>query len=249
MAILLSAVYLAWFAANQLETARALGPFADPMAWLVLLGAPVVAALVRSPDFGPWRHAIRVAGTAGLAALLALHVRASIIERVQVVGESMAPTYASGDILWVEKVSVGLRPPPLAFPLGSPFRTGLFPTLGWGVPPRGAVVVLRLPGMDRLLVKRVVAVAGDSYSIAAADAGPVWQPPFSYPEEHTSLLGPVARRALFEGCPERGVVPANTLLVLGDNRAASRDSRAFGFVPIFYVEGVALGGGRPRTQR
>ena len=161
----------------------------------------------------------------------------------------MAPTYHTGDVLWVEKVSLGFRPPPLSFPFGSPFRTGLLPPFGRAMPERGAIAIVRLPGTQRLLVKRVAAIAGDSYSLEALEDGPIQQMRLVYPPEHLALLEGAARRSLWEGCPRRGVVPAHTVLVLGDNRRDSRDSRTFGFVPIFYIEGVALGGGLPRKHQ
>lgn len=244
---LLGGAYAGWFMANQVADSALLGAGTGAAAWLMLALGPILGcfSVLAPPEEGTRRPGRRAGWFVLGCILLGLHVRTSLVERVAVVGSSMAPAYRPGDVLWVEKISTGLRPPALEFPFGSPFRSGLVPTLGWAAPERGAVVVVQLPGADRKLVKRVVAIAGDAYEIEPSELGPVQQLAVDVPASHFALLGPDARRSLIEGCPDRGVVPAHTVLVLGDNRRNSRDSRSFGFVPIFYIEGVAING-RPR---
>ncbi len=237
--------YLGWFLANVVAETAPLGPYAGAIGWAILILVPLVLVAARpgSPRASkPLSTTIRYLV---LAVALAAHVRGSIVERVRVTGESMLPTYRPGDALWIEKWSVGLHPPDLSFPFGSPFRAGLVPALGWGLPPRGSVVVLRFPGGDRRIVKRVAALPGEDYDLGAG--APAEEPRrwLEIPADQLSLLGDSARIALLQGPAPRGVVPSHTLLVLGDNSTLSRDSRSFGFVPIFYIEGVAVGGGRP----
>jgi signal peptidase I len=114
------------------------------------------------------------------------------------------------------------------------------PTLGSGdlllvnrwsdSPARSDVVAVRVDG--ELLVKRVVAVGGDRVSIE--DGVLV--------VDGTAGCGPVP-----DGAPMDGVyfgpvdVPAGEVFLLGDNAAASVDSRAFGTVPADDVVGEVDG--------
>jgi signal peptidase I len=86
---------------------------------------------------------------------------------------------------------------------------------------RGQVALLRYPRLpsgaptgDQLLLKRVVAVAGDRVPQEWAD-----------PDVH-ALAG--------------ASVPEGNVVVLGDNRPASWDSRHYGFVPRDRVIGVVV---------
>lgn len=88
-------------------------------------------------------------------------------------------------------------------------------------PRRGQVVLLRFPPLpsgatadDQLLLKRVVAVAGDRVPPGWAD-----------PDVH-GLGGEL--------------VPGGCTVVLGDNRPASWDSRHYGFVPRERIVGVVV---------
>ena len=87
-------------------------------------------------------------------------------------------------------------------------------------PRRGQVALLRFPQLpsgattDQLLLKRVVAVAGDRIPPGWAD-----------PDVH-GLGGEL--------------VPAGCAVVLGDNRPTSWDSRHYGFVPRERIVGVVV---------
>ncbi len=86
-----------------------------------------------------------------VAALLALAVRAFVVEPFRVPSGSMAPTLLAGDRVFVSKLAYGVRLPFTHLRL-----------FGLGEPRRGDVVVFespRDPSAD--LVKRVVAVPGD----------------------------------------------------------------------------------------
>ncbi len=86
-----------------------------------------------------------------LAALLALAVRAFVVEPFRVPSGSMAPTLLAGDHVFVSRLAYGVRLPFTRLRL-----------LELGVPRRGDVIVFESPrdrSMD--LVKRVVGVPGD----------------------------------------------------------------------------------------
>lgn len=164
--------------------------------------------------------------------------RASFADHYRVPTGSMEPTVEPGDHIVVAKAAYGLR---------VPFTDAWL--VRWSGPARGDVVVLDSPEDGTVLLKRVVALAGDVVEVldgrvridgvtATVDAR----------GEH---LGAATHAvALGSGGPDlRPVrVPAGKVLVLGDNRGNSRDGRFFGFVDEDAVFGraeavVARGGG------
>lgn len=194
--------------------------------------------------------------------LLAFHVKTSVLERIQVQGASMNPTLKSGQILWIEKLSTGLQLPALDFPIRGLFSTGKFPRFGWRLPDRGDVIVFRYPGNDPgIFIKRVIALPGERFAfrkgrifindrpISEPYLAPgtethlqteVQQPPVLRPPSLLDLLAPEVKYSAYYGCGESGTVPAHTVLVLGDNRSNSRDSRALGFIPTFFLVGTLI---------
>ncbi len=97
------------------------------------------------------------------------------------------------------------------------------------LPRRGDVVVLRLPrDPSELLIKRVIALPGETVEIRD---GAVWVD--GQPLDEPYLTQPTA------GQMAPLVVPEGHVFVLGDNRAYSNDSRAFGPVPLDNIVGHA----------
>jgi signal peptidase I len=111
----------------------------------------------------------------------------------------MAPTLVAGDHVLVNKRAYREAPPH-----------------------RGDLVVFRAPRSGELLLKRVVAVAGDQVGIedgVLVVDGRRPREPYTDPDAIDSVyFGPVR-------------VPPRAVFVLGDNRADSEDSRDFGAVP------------------
>ncbi|MCC7354687.1 MAG: signal peptidase I, partial [Anaerolineae bacterium] len=88
-------------------------------------------------------------------------------------------------------------------------------------PRRGDIVVLRLPEhSSELLIKRVIALPGEKVEI---HDGQVYV-------DSEPLLEPYLRKTTLGNYAAR-IVPPLHVFVLGDNRNASNDSRAFGPVP------------------
>ena len=102
----------------------------------------------------------------------------------------------------------------------------------------GEIVALRLPGEDDLSVKRVIALPRD---VVRIKRGVVFVNGKLQPEPY--LLSNV-----ITGCGNLGnasyVVAADCYFVLGDNRAVSADSRAFGAVKRGWIVGRVEDGGR-----
>jgi signal peptidase I len=171
---------------------------------------------------GGWR-----ASLAQVVVVLALGVLTAVfvVTTVGIDGVSMAPTLSDGDRALVPRFETWWHR-----------RTATT----WS---SGDVVYFRPPGsdargwVDRLtggpfLIKRVVAVGGET---VALERGRLLVDGVRVPEPY--LEGTPVTVASMAPVP----VPAGTVFVLGDNRAplASRDSRAFGPVPIERVAGRA----------
>ena len=138
------------------------------------------------------------------ALLLALLVNVFVGEAVAIEdGPSMQPNLYRGDRMITEKISYRFHQPR-----------------------RGDVVIVDQPGDEVTLVKRVVAVAGETVEVRGG---------------HTFINGqPVDEPWVRDfGGPGYGpqLVPEDHVFVLGDNRPVSRDSRAIGPVPIDWVRG------------
>ena len=138
------------------------------------------------------------------ALLLALLVNMFVGEAVAIEdGPSMQPNLYRGDRMLTEKISYWFHPPR-----------------------RGDVVIVDRPGNEVTLVKRVVAVAGETIEVRNG---------------HTFINGqPIEEPWVTHfGGPGYGpeVVPKDHVFILGDNRTVSRDSRAIGPVPVESVRG------------
>lgn len=195
--------------------------------------------------------------------LLAFHIRILVFERVVVAGESMKPLFEDGQTLWLEKVTTGINLPPLSFPFGNIFTTGKYPPFGWKLPGRGSIIVFHYPVLNSgYFIKRLIALPGDHYQIKngavyingnilpenylpsgtiTKPLSDIYQPPVAEIPDELFLLDNAVRYSAMNGCHSSGVVPAHSIFVLGDNRHNSRDSRAIGFIPSFYLIGVVLG--------
>lgn len=121
---------------------------------------------------------------------------------------SMESTILAGDHLLIDKLQHGPR---------IPFTRVRLPKLRQ--PRRGEVVSLRsLRDPELILLKRVVAVGGDSVEVCG---GAVFVPSRAIPGETCRVIS----------------VPRNYVFVLGDNRGHSEDSRNWGPVPAENVIG------------
>ena len=89
-------------------------------------------------------------------------------------------------------------------------------------PHRGQLVAFHLPGSSEVLLKRVVGMTGDTVAI---EDGALY---VDGRRRHEAYANPKAIDSVYFG-PVR--VRAGTVFALGDNRADSLDSRAFGAVP------------------
>lgn len=168
----------------------------------------------------------------GLAVLVALVVRSSVVEAFWVPSGSMLPTIQIGDHLFVNKLAYGFKLPFIGVELAH-----------WGEVARNEIIVFLSPddgtsnqGKRIDLIKRVVAVAGDTVEIRNKQLLVNGEAVSEEWAHHTD-----ARRS---GVPRRDdfgpiQVPPGKLFMLGDNRDQSHDSRFWGFADAGDVKGRA----------
>lgn len=150
-------------------------------------------------------------------------VRSSLVNHYYVPSGSMEPTLLPGDRVLVNMTTYGISLPFTQWDLipGSP-------------PSRGEVVVFPSPQDGTRLIKRVVAVGGDTVQVQSGRLtinGKSMAAPVSLTEEQ---LG--SRRFSLDlshgggpNLPET-VLPPGKVLLMGDARGNSRDGRFFGLV-------------------
>ncbi len=203
-------------------------------------------SLVRGRRFGRWAwRKIRMPAWIS-AVLVVLVARSSLADHYEVPSGSMLPTVKIGDHVLVSKLAYGLRAPFIGY------------VDQFGGPRRGDVVVLESPENGIVLLKRVIAIPGDT--VAVRD-GKLWlnDMPVAVEFDHgepRELLGHVHAISLEEGGgPNFGptTLPKDKYLVLGDNRGDSRDGRYFGLVERRAIFGRAFSiywrNGRPTWQK
>ncbi len=190
-----------------------------------------------------------------IVAAVVFSFRDAVADWYDVPSGSMLPTLRIGDRIAVDKLAYDVRVPFTDLVLFERDQ-----------PKRGDIVTLKSPVDGTRLVKRVVAVAGDE--LAMRD-GALWID--GAPVKRTLIEGDAWRddmpvdmqryRAFREdlgphddghvvldmigqrGTPDFGPieVPRGHVVVMGDNRDRSGDSRAFGFVSKKQIEGRVLG--------
>jgi len=164
-----------------------------------------------------------------IAVLIALFIRAFIVQAFKIPSSSMEPTLQVGDYILVSKFIYGIR---------IPFtKTKLFQ---FGKPKRGDIVVFIYPkDRSKDFIKRVIGTEGEKVEIirnkiyindrliedswGLYDEKSEWSKYFQSKERY----GPET-------------IPKDSIFVLGDNRDNSQDSRFWGFVNINEVKGKAF---------
>lgn len=179
--------------------------------------------------------------------------RSAIADWNDVPTGSMKPTILEGDRIFVDKV---------AYDLKVPFTT--IRIARWDDPQRGDIVILYSPYDGRRLVKRAVAVPGDTIEMrssllyvngarlnySAPDPNIVaFIPEQEQPQSRFLTEGIAGRKHSMMLTPrkpsvrdfEAVTVPPGQYFVMGDNRDDSFDSRMFGFVDRNQILGRATG--------
>jgi signal peptidase I len=168
-----------------------------------------------------------------IALILALIVRAFLVQAFSIPSGSMQPTLLVGDYLLVNRYSYGIR---------NPFSNKVW--IPVGQPQRGDVVVFIFPqDPSKDYIKRVIGVPGDRVQIinkkVYLNSQPYETPQAVYDD---SMIIPAPTHPTESPRDNFGpvVVPQNSCFVMGDNRDHSYDSRFWGFVPLDALKGKAL---------
>lgn len=183
------------------------------------------------PVHSQWSEFLSLTKSIAIFLAIAFMLRASVVEAFKIPSQSMEPTLRVGDHILVNKLSYGIRLPLVKETLAL-FRE----------PKRGDVVVFTLPDdpmtpeideSDTNIIKRVIGLPGDKIEVRGMS---VYINDELYPDERAKWLE--SGRKNFG--PIR--VPEGTVLLLGDNRDYSKDSRYWKdpFLDIHRIKGKAF---------
>jgi signal peptidase I len=196
-----------------------------------------------------------------IAIILALLIRAFVVQAFKIPSGSMIPTLVIGDHILVNKFIYGLK---------VPFTDGRF--LIFSPPKRGDIIVFSYPGNRdieectsfsknisarfsnafnmknplhlfkndcRDFIKRIIAVGGDTIEIKDKTVnvnGRAVSEPYKQHSDNMILGSDVNERDNFGPI----TIPRNKFFVMGDNRDNSHDSRFWKFVDISEIKGEAF---------
>jgi signal peptidase I len=164
-----------------------------------------------------------------VALILALIIRAFVVQAFKIPSGSMKPTLLVGDHILVLKFIYGTK---------VPFTDKRI--LVFTEPKRGDIIVFRYPkDPSRDFIKRVIGVGGDvveeKNKIVYVNGKPLNEP---YIQHTDNDIRPLSKDVRDNFGPV--YVPEGKLFVMGDNRDQSYDSRYWGFVDMKDVKGKAF---------
>jgi len=193
-----------------------------------------------------------------VAVLIALFLRAFVVEAFKIPSGSMIPTLQVGDHIFVNKFIYGVRIPWTNIKFGMSYRE----------PRRGEVIVFIYPKEpEKDFIKRIVGIPGDKIEMRDNQ---LFINDERVPRSHVDgdchywdsdeATGQWAERRCdsfmetldgntFNAFYDRSglarpfgpvTVPPQSLFVMGDNRDNSSDSRVWGFVPYELIKGKAM---------
>lgn len=151
------------------------------------------------------------------AVILALIIRAFVVQAFKIPTGSMRPTLVEGDRILVNKFIYRFKKPQ-----------------------RGDVVVFKYPeDTKKDFIKRLIAVGGETVQIKD---GNIWidSVPVEKPQKIHQIYYYNKPETPYGAEGVKVEVPEGNFFVLGDNSASSRDSRYWGFVPKKYLIGKAF---------
>ncbi len=164
-----------------------------------------------------------------IAIVLALVIRAFVVQAFKIPSGSMKSTLLIGDHILVNKFIYGIRAPILNDEL-----------LHIGDPKRKDIVVFRYPvDPSKDFIKRVIGLPGDSVKITDKKVfinGHLLDEPYAVHSDPKILPASISARDNMGPV----VVPPNSLFVMGDNRDESYDSRFWNFVDMGELRGKAF---------
>ena len=164
-----------------------------------------------------------------IAVILALFIRAFVVQAFKIPSGSMKSTLLVGDHILVNKFIYGVKLPFLNTTL-----------IGVTEPKRGDIVVFKFPEDPKKdFIKRVIGISDDVLEIRNKKVYLNHKPiADTYGTNLDPHVIPGSARARDNFGPV--TVPPRSLFVMGDNRDYSYDSRFWGFVDLSMVKGKAF---------
>lgn len=168
-----------------------------------------------------------------IALAVAVLIKTFLIQPFYVPSESMLPTIETNDRVMVSKLNYRFADPQRGeiVVFISPFNDQVDQE---SIPQAVLRHILEAIGIQTAsaddLIKRIVAVEGDTVEIRDGVLyvnGELVDEPYLFQQGGMPPFGPE-------------VVPADSVFVMGDNRAVSYDSRRFGAIPLDHVLGEAV---------
>lgn len=164
-----------------------------------------------------------------VAVLIALFIRAFVVQAFQIPSSSMEPTLLIGDYLLVNKFIYGIR---------IPYTNIKF--FQFKKPRRGDVIVFIFPlDPSKDFIKRVIGTEGEKVEIIHNKIyinDTMINDPWGHFVTNDFPRGYLQRMENFGPV----VVPKDSIFVLGDNRDNSEDSRFWGYLHVNAVLGKAM---------
>jgi len=163
------------------------------------------------------------------ALILALLIRAYVIQAFKIPSGSMIPTLVIGDHILVNKFLYGTK---------IPFSETM--VLEFTKPEKGNIIVFKYPeDPTRDFIKRIIAVEGD---VVESKNKTIYVNGKQTSELYTQHTDNSIRPMGIEPRDNFGplIVPKNKFFVMGDNRDQSYDSRYWGYVDRKDIKGKAL---------
>ncbi len=182
-----------------------------------------------------------------------LVLRATFVEAMVVPTGSMERTLLVGDAVLVNRFIYGVKIP-------VPFSNRQIPLIPGRTPMRGEIIAFASPFENKTIVKRCVAVEGDTVEIINkvlyVNAEAIREPYVRHSDRRI-FRGVEIERRLFQEEWERAaladlfglqvrdnfgpvVVPEDCIFAMGDNRDTSFDSRFWGPLDVKYLKGLPL---------
>lgn len=164
-----------------------------------------------------------------IAIVLAVIIRCFLVQAYKIPSGSMMNTLMEGDYLLITRFNYDIK-------VSIPFTTIDIPITETGEPEHGDIIVFRYPNDPKQdYIKRVIGLPGDTIEIREKQ---VFRNGKLIKEPYTRFVNPHSR---IDGVDnyEKITVPEGKYFAMGDNRDASADSRAWGFVPRENIHGKA----------
>ncbi len=179
-----------------------------------------------------------------VAVILALTVRAFVVQAFKIPSGSMIPSLLIGDHILVNKLSYGLQIPgdcefEISFPPFTCYTSNAL--IEFDGPERGDIIVFRYPEDEQKdFIKRIIGLPGDTIrlenKIVYINGEPFQDAPFTQRVDPGVIDGRINPRDNFGS----RTVPEKSYFVMGDNRDQSLDSRFWGYVQQHKIKGRAF---------